>query len=75
MCSILILSGNTDGILTGIILAAALFVIPFLWETHRPLPLPILFNRRTREVYVDHNGKLNRPRFPRHSPSSENSAF
>ncbi len=58
MCSILILSGNTDGILTGVILAAALFVIPFLWETRRPLPLPILFNRRTREVYFDHNGKL-----------------
>ena len=58
MCSILILSGNTDGIWTGVILAAALFVIPFLWETRRPLPLPILFNRRTREVYFDHNGKL-----------------
>jgi hypothetical protein len=42
MCSILILSGNTDGILTGVILAAALFVIPFLWETRRPLPFPIL---------------------------------
>jgi hypothetical protein len=58
MCFILILSGNTDGIWTGVILAAALLVIPFLWETHRPLPLPILFNRRTREVYFDHNGKL-----------------
>ena len=51
MCSILILSGNTDGILTGVILAAALFVIPFLWETRRPLPLPILFNRRTRSLF------------------------
>ncbi|MGE8498597.1 MAG: hypothetical protein ACN6O6_13900 [Pseudomonas sp.] len=58
MSSFLILSGNTDGIWTGLILAAALFIIPFMWEAHRPLPLPILFNRRTREVYFDHNGKL-----------------
>lgn len=35
-----------------------MLLIPFLWETQRPLPLPILFNRRTREVYFDHNGKL-----------------
>lgn len=34
------------------------FVIPFIWEISRPLPLPILFNRRTREVYFDHNGLL-----------------
>ncbi|QLC73359.1 hypothetical protein LPB260_21725 [Pseudomonas sp. LPB0260] len=34
------------------------FVIPFVWEISRPLPLPILFNRRTREVYFDHNGEL-----------------
>jgi len=34
------------------------FLVPFLWETLRPLPLPILFNRRTREVYFDHDGKL-----------------
>ncbi|MFQ6573246.1 hypothetical protein ACLOF5_08105 [Pseudomonas sp. UM16] len=35
-----------------------LFLVPFLWETLRPLPLPILFNRRTREVYFDHDGEL-----------------
>ncbi|WP_130909288.1 hypothetical protein [Pseudomonas mucidolens] len=35
-----------------------LFLVPFLWETLRPLPLPILFNRRTREVYYDHDGVL-----------------
>ncbi|MFQ6573245.1 hypothetical protein [Pseudomonas sp. UM16] len=35
-----------------------LLLVPFLWETLRPLPLPILFNRRTREVYFDHNGEL-----------------
>lgn len=36
----------------------SLFLLPFLWETLRPLPLPILFNRRTREVYFDHDGEL-----------------
>ncbi|MDR6711409.1 hypothetical protein J2W83_001003 [Pseudomonas hunanensis] len=35
-----------------------LFVVPFLWETLRPLPLPILFNRRTQEVYFNHDGEL-----------------
>jgi len=34
------------------------FLVPFLWEVLRPLPLPILFNRRTREVYFDHDGEL-----------------
>ncbi|MDD2048565.1 hypothetical protein [Pseudomonas putida] len=35
-----------------------MFLAPFLWEILRPLPLPILFNRRTREVYFDHDGEL-----------------
>ncbi|MDD1979802.1 hypothetical protein [Pseudomonas tussilaginis] len=39
-------------------LGICLFLVPFLWETLRPLPLPILFNRRTREVYFDHDGEL-----------------
>ncbi|MGW8464435.1 hypothetical protein [Pseudomonas sp. CLCA07] len=39
-------------------LGISLFLVPFLWETLRPLPLPILFNRRTREVYFDHEGEL-----------------
>ncbi|MFZ0154074.1 hypothetical protein [Pseudomonas sp.] len=39
-------------------LGVCLFLVPFLWETLRPLPLPILFNRRTREVYFDHDGEL-----------------
>ncbi|MFI8581209.1 DUF6708 domain-containing protein [Ectopseudomonas khazarica] len=36
--------------------AFSIFLLPFLWETLRPLPLPILFNRRTREVYFEQNG-------------------
>ncbi|MDR6711411.1 hypothetical protein J2W83_001005 [Pseudomonas hunanensis] len=49
-----------QGIFDPIMLALGLcfFVVPFLWETLRPLPLPILFNRRTREVYFDHDGEL-----------------
>lgn len=38
--------------------ALALFLIPFLWEVLRPLPLPILFNRRTRELYFEQDGEL-----------------
>lgn len=57
-CSLLVLSGKTEGIATGVALGVTFFFIPFLWETRRPLPLPILFNRRTREVYFDHNGEL-----------------
>lgn len=55
---LLILNGKWEGLMTGLIMSAALFLIPFLWETLRPLPLPILFNRRTGEVYFDHDGDL-----------------
>ena len=41
-----------------LVLALSFFLVPFLWETLCPLRLPILFNRRTREVYFDHNGEL-----------------
>ncbi|MFJ3262196.1 hypothetical protein ACIPK7_18260 [Pseudomonas sp. NPDC086581] len=30
----------------------------FIWEISQPLPLPILLNRRTREIYYDHEGEL-----------------
>lgn len=43
----------------GMLLVAFLtFLLPFLWETLRPLPLPIVFNRRTREVYCQQDGVL-----------------
>lgn len=47
-----------DGVMLTFPLALACLLIPFFWETRRPLPLPILFNRRTREVYFDHGGEL-----------------
>jgi hypothetical protein len=51
-------SGEADGLFIMLSIGTPLFVVPFLWETLRPLPLPILFNRRTREVYFDHDGDL-----------------
>lgn len=32
--------------------------LAFVWELYRPFPLPIIFNRRTQEIYYDLNGKL-----------------
>ena len=55
---LLMLIGKWEGVPTGLFMSAAFFLVPFLWETLRPLPLPILFNRRTREVYFDHDGEL-----------------
>ncbi|WP_242486409.1 hypothetical protein [Pseudomonas sp. TH03] len=52
----LAMQGIFDHMMLG--LGLSLFVVPFLWEVLRPLPLPILFNRRTREVYFDHEGEL-----------------
>lgn len=51
-------SGELKGLYIMLGLGLPLFLLPFLWETLRPLPLPILFNRRTREVYFDHDGEL-----------------
>ena len=40
-------------------LISLILVVPaFLWEISQPLPLPILFNRRTREIHYDHDGEL-----------------
>ncbi|MET3053631.1 hypothetical protein ABXV19_17760 [Pseudomonas alkylphenolica] len=50
------LQGNLDYKMLA--LGVSLFLAPFLWEILRPLPLPILFNRRTHEVYFDHDGVL-----------------
>ncbi|AIL59935.1 hypothetical protein PSAKL28_07010 [Pseudomonas alkylphenolica] len=51
-------SGSLEGLYIMLALCIPLCVAPFLWESLRPLPLPILFNRRTREVYFDHDGEL-----------------
>lgn len=50
--------GSTESALQAIVIAVACAVLPFLWEVLRPMPLPILFNRRTREVYFEQDGQL-----------------
>jgi hypothetical protein len=52
------LQGDINDALFTLLLTASIVLPVFLWETRRPLPLPILFNRHTREVYFDHNGQL-----------------
>ena len=41
-----------------LLIAVVIFLIPFLWEVLRPLPLPLVINRRTRELYYEQDGKL-----------------
>ncbi|ANI15352.1 hypothetical protein A9C11_15805 [Pseudomonas citronellolis] len=50
--------GNTVDGLELLLIAVAIFLIPFLWEVLRPLPLPLVINRRTRELYYEQDGKL-----------------
>lgn len=50
--------GDINEFLSMLLCAVAFFIIPFAWEVLSPLPLPIMFNRRTREVYFDHKGEL-----------------
>ncbi|WP_347903503.1 DUF6708 domain-containing protein [Pseudomonas purpurea] len=55
---LVLLDGKLQPALMTALVAALLFIVPFLWEVFRPLPPPILFNRRTREVYFQHDGDL-----------------
>ena len=50
--------GSTQLALKAFAVAVVCAVVPFLWEVIRPMPLPILFNRRTREVYFEQDGEL-----------------
>lgn len=50
--------GSTQLALKAFAVAIVCAVVPFLWEVLRPMPLPILFNRRTREVYFEQDGEL-----------------
>lgn len=53
------LSGNDFATVVNILLfGLAFFLMFFLWELYRPFLLPIVFNRRTQEIYYDLNGKL-----------------
>lgn len=50
--------GSTQLALKAFAVAIVCAVVPFLWEILHPMPLPILFNRRTREVYFEQDGEL-----------------
>ena len=52
------IDGSTQLALKAFAVAVVCAVVPFLWEVIRPMPLPILFNRRTREVYFEQDGEL-----------------
>ncbi len=52
------MDGRPESALTAFLIALGCFIPSFLWEIVRPLPLPILFNRRTREIYFEQEGQL-----------------
>ncbi|MDH1263452.1 hypothetical protein [Pseudomonas sp. GD03944] len=49
---------DMEWVLYCLLIALAAFILPFLWEVLRPIPLPILLNRRTRELYFEQDGEL-----------------
>ena len=49
---------DMDWVLYCLVTGLAVFLAPFLWEILRPMPLPILLNRRTRELYFEQEGEL-----------------
>ncbi|WP_339458214.1 hypothetical protein [Pseudomonas sp. EA_105y_Pfl2_R69] len=50
--------GNDQSALQALVVAAISISAPFIWEVLRPMPLPILLNRRTRELYFEQDGEL-----------------
>jgi hypothetical protein len=52
------LLGKWDGVGWMLLFGIPLFIVPIIIETRRSLPLPIIFNRRTQEVYFDNEGEL-----------------
>lgn len=58
MAIIALLNGNIQSAVQAFIVAIACTVTPFVLEVLRPMPLPILSNRRTRELYFEQDGEL-----------------
>ncbi|MGE8503727.1 MAG: hypothetical protein ACN6P1_16000 [Pseudomonas sp.] len=58
MAMIALLNGHTQSAAQAFFVATACTVIPFLLEILRPMPLPILLNRRTRELYFEQEGEI-----------------
>lgn len=53
-----LLNGQYQSAIEIVFSALLLFMVPFFWEVLRPLSLPVLFNRRTREVYFQQADEL-----------------
>jgi hypothetical protein len=52
------LDGRSEPALASLAFGLLAFLIPFVWEVLRPMPLPILLNRRTRELYFEQEGEI-----------------
>lgn len=50
--------GDPEAALLVFLGSLAMVAVPFLWEVLTPMAPPIIFNRRTREVYFRNNGLL-----------------
>ncbi|MBK1873620.1 hypothetical protein FE848_10325 [Marinobacter sp. 1-3A] len=56
---LLLLSGDVSTSRWWILFMAVVSITaPIIWETRRPAMLPIIFNRRTQEIYYDLKGQL-----------------
>jgi len=55
---VFLLDKDLETALMYFLLAVVFFVPAFLWEILRPMPLPILLNRRTRELYFEQDDQL-----------------
>ena len=54
----LVVGAGILDLLPFLIIGSGMLLLLFGWELYRPFPLPIIFNRRTQEIYYDLNGKL-----------------
>ena len=54
----ILMDGRTEIALNLFLVALASVLVPFICEVLQPMPLPILLNRRTRELYFEQDGEL-----------------
>ncbi|BBT15250.1 hypothetical protein WP8S17C03_12990 [Metapseudomonas otitidis] len=54
----LLMDGRAETSLNFFLLGLACVLVPFICEVFQPMPLPILLNRRTRELYFEQDGEL-----------------
>jgi hypothetical protein len=54
----LLVEGDLQWALKLFTIVFSITLIAFFWEVLRPMPLPILLNRRTRELYFEQEGEI-----------------